>query len=73
LSAATSTVELLRLLEEEVAARNGGTLAESGPASAIGQSERTSPEAEEEGEAEVSEASETGSGTKPLLDYLLGP
>jgi phospholipid/cholesterol/gamma-HCH transport system substrate-binding protein len=70
-SSANSAAELLRLLEEKVAAQNGGTLAESGPAIGVGQSDSTSPE--EEGEAEVSEASETGSGTKPLLDYLLGP
>jgi ABC-type transporter Mla subunit MlaD len=75
-SAATSVVELLRLLEEKAAARSGGTLAEPGPATGVGQSESTTPETEgetSEGEAEVSEASETGSGTKPLLDYLLGP
>jgi ABC-type transporter Mla subunit MlaD len=75
-SGATSAYQLLRLLEEKAAARNGGTLAEPGPAIGVGQSEGTSPEAEaaqEEGEAEVSEAAETGSGTEPLLDYLLGP
>jgi phospholipid/cholesterol/gamma-HCH transport system substrate-binding protein len=73
-SAATSAADLLRLLEEKVAARNGGTLAESGPAIGVGQSDSTGLEAAEgEEEAEVSEASETGSGTKPLLDYLLGP
>jgi phospholipid/cholesterol/gamma-HCH transport system substrate-binding protein len=75
-SAATSAADLLRLLEEKVAAQNGGTLAETGPAIGVGQSDSTGPEAEteaEEGEAEVSEASETGGGTKPLLDYLLGP
>jgi phospholipid/cholesterol/gamma-HCH transport system substrate-binding protein len=76
-SSATSAAELLRLLEEKVAARNGGTLAEAGPAIGVGQSNNTSPEAEagadQEAEAEISEASETGSGTKPLLDYLLGP
>jgi phospholipid/cholesterol/gamma-HCH transport system substrate-binding protein len=75
-SAATSVVDLLRLLEEKAAARSGGTLAEPGPATGVGQRENLSPEAEGEageGEAEVSEASETGSGTKPLLDYLLGP
>ena len=75
LSMATSTVDLLRLLDEEAAARNGGTLAEAGPAIGIGQSDSTSSEAEaeEKGEGEVSEASKTGSGTEPLLDYLLGP
>jgi phospholipid/cholesterol/gamma-HCH transport system substrate-binding protein len=68
---------LLRHLEEA----NGGTGIEPGPSIGIGQSNSTSPEAESagiegeaaEGEAGVSEASETGGGTKPLLDYLLGP
>jgi phospholipid/cholesterol/gamma-HCH transport system substrate-binding protein len=76
-SAAAIYSLLLRHLEES----NGGTGIEPGPSIGIGQSNRTSPEAESagiegkeaEGEAEVSEASETGSGTKPLLDYLLGP
>jgi ABC-type transporter Mla subunit MlaD len=74
-SSATSAADLLRLLEEKIAARSGGTLAEPGAATGVGQSESTSPQAapEEEGEAEVSEAAETGGGTKPLLDYLLGP
>jgi len=75
-SAATSPAELLRLLEEKAAEENGGTLAEGGSAIGVGQKNITSPESEaaaEEGEAEVAEASETGSGTKPLLDYLLGP
>jgi ABC-type transporter Mla subunit MlaD len=71
LSAATSTAQLLRRFEEEAAGQNGGTLAGAGSAAGVAQSESTSPKAE--GEAEVSEASETGSGTKPLLDYLLGP
>src|SRR4051794_28679756 len=43
-SAATSVVRLLRLLEEKAAARSGGTLAEPGPATGVGQSESTSPE-----------------------------
>jgi ABC-type transporter Mla subunit MlaD len=72
-SAATSPAELLRLLEEQGAEQDGGTLAEGGSsATGVAQSETLSPGAEA-GEAEVSEASETGSGTKPLLDYLLGP
>ncbi|HET9591922.1 MAG TPA: MlaD family protein [Solirubrobacterales bacterium] len=74
-SSVFSDAALLELLDEEMAAQNGGTLAGPAPATAIGQSKSTSPEAEAEeaGEAEISEASETGSGTKPLLDYLLGP
>jgi ABC-type transporter Mla subunit MlaD len=74
-SAETSAAALFSLLTERSARLNGGTLAESGPAIGVGQSDSTGPEGEgeEEGEAEVSEAAETGSGTKPLLDYLLGP
>jgi hypothetical protein len=72
--AETSGAALFRLLAQQSARLNGGALAEQGPAIGIGQSDSTSPESEaEEGEAEVAEASETGSGTKPLLDYLLGP
>jgi phospholipid/cholesterol/gamma-HCH transport system substrate-binding protein len=75
--ASTSASELYSLLQRSFEERNGGTGVEPGPAIGVGQSDSTSPEseaaAEEEGEAEVAEASETGSGTKPLLDYLLGP
>src|SRR4051812_25368019 len=70
-SASTSLAALYSLLQRNLEERNGGTGVEPGPAIGIGQSDSTAPEAE--GEAEVSEASETGSGTKPLLDYLLGP
>jgi phospholipid/cholesterol/gamma-HCH transport system substrate-binding protein len=73
--AETSAAALFSLMAQRSARLNGGTLVEPGPAIGVGQSDSTSPEgeAEEEGEAEVAEASETGSGTKPLLDYLLGP
>jgi ABC-type transporter Mla subunit MlaD len=75
--ASTSAAELYSLLQRSFEERNGGTGVEPGPAIGVGQSDSTSPAseaaAEEEGEAEVAEASETGSGTKPLLDYLLGP
>jgi phospholipid/cholesterol/gamma-HCH transport system substrate-binding protein len=73
--ATTSASAIYSLLLRHLEENNGGTGIEPGPASGIGQSNRISPEAEgeEEGKAEVSEASETGSGTKPLLDYLLGP
>ena len=75
--ASTSAAELYSLLQQSFEARTGGTAVASGPAIGIGQNDSTSHEAEteakEEGEAEVSEASETGGGTKPLLDYLLGP
>lgn len=76
-TATTSAEALLSLLSERSARLNGGTSSYSGPAIGIGQSDSTGPEAaeaeSEEGEAEVAEAAETGSGTKPLLDYLLGP
>src|SRR4051794_39879276 len=70
-AASTSASELFSLLQRDLEERNGGTGAEPGPAIGVGQSDSTAPGGE--GEAEVSEASETGSGTKPLLDYLLGP
>jgi phospholipid/cholesterol/gamma-HCH transport system substrate-binding protein len=75
-AAETSAAALFNLMAQRSARLNGGTLVEPGPAIGVGQSDSTAPEAEtepEEGEAEVAEASETGSGTKPLLDYLLGP
>ena len=76
-AASTSAADLYSLLQRRFEEQNGGTGVEPGPAIGVGQSDSTSPEseaaAEEEGEAEVAEASETGSGTKPLLDYLLGP
>jgi phospholipid/cholesterol/gamma-HCH transport system substrate-binding protein len=70
-AASTSASELFSLLQRDLEERNGGTGVEPGPAIGVGQNDSTAPEGE--GEAEVSEASETGSGTKPLLDYLLGP
>src|SRR3954470_3155777 len=70
-AASTSASELFNLLQRDLEERNGGTGVEPGSAIGVGQSDSTAPEGE--GEAEVSEASETGSGTKPLLDYLLGP
>ena len=74
-AASTSAAELYSLLQRSFEERNGGTGVEPGPAIGVGQSDSTASEGEpeEEGEAEVSEAAETGSGTKPLLDYLLGP
>jgi len=73
--ASTSGAELYRLLQRSFEEQNGGTGIEPGPAIGVGQRNTISPEGEEaeEGEAEISEAAETGSGTKPLLDYLLGP
>ena len=74
-SASTSPSALFSLLQQGLEEQTGGTGVEPGPATGVAQSNSLSPEpeGEEEGEAEVSEASETGSGTKPLLDYLLGP
>jgi len=71
-SASTSGAELYSLLQRSFEEHNGGTGIEPGPAIGIGQRNNISPEAEE-AEAGISESSETGSGTKPLLDYLLGP
>jgi phospholipid/cholesterol/gamma-HCH transport system substrate-binding protein len=73
--AETSSAAIYSLLLQHLQEGNGGLGVEPGPATGVAQSNSLSPEAEgeEEGKAEVSEASETGSGTKPLLDYLLGP
>ncbi|HET9677782.1 MAG TPA: MlaD family protein, partial [Solirubrobacterales bacterium] len=67
----TVTADLYRLLMEHEAERSGGTAAGPGPAIGIGQGSSTG--AEPEGEAGIAESSKTGSGTEPLLDYLLGP
>jgi phospholipid/cholesterol/gamma-HCH transport system substrate-binding protein len=72
-SADTSPRALLRLLQEGLEERNGGTGPTPGPAIGIGQGDSTggsspSPRAR----AGVSESSRT-EGTEPLLDYLLGP
>ncbi len=66
-ASASSALELLRLVKQEQAEQTGGTLAEEGPATGIGQADPANG-----GKAGVAEASETG-GTAPLLDYLLGP
>jgi ABC-type transporter Mla subunit MlaD len=65
-SSSTSSASLYRLLYQEMAGKTGGTFAEEGPASGVGQAESTG------GAAGVADASKTG-GTAPLLDYLLGP
>ncbi|MGN6586450.1 MAG: MlaD family protein [Solirubrobacterales bacterium] len=70
-AANTSAAALYSLLQQELEERNGGTAAGPGPAVGIGQS--NSSVAEPEGEAGIAESSKTGSGTEPLLDYLLGP
>lgn len=56
---------LIQLLELEQEKRTGGTSAESGPATGIGEAGAA------EGEAGLGEASSI-EGTAPLLDYLLG-
>ncbi|HET7591072.1 MAG TPA: hypothetical protein VFK14_12940 [Solirubrobacterales bacterium] len=70
-SATTSTAALYRLLLQKLDEHTGGTAAETGSAIGIGQG--TSTASEPEGEAGISQASKTGGGTEPLLDYLLGP
>jgi ABC-type transporter Mla subunit MlaD len=62
----TSAADLYRLLQGELMGKTGGTVADEGPAAAIGQADATG------GEAGIADASKTG-GTAPLLDYLLGP
>jgi phospholipid/cholesterol/gamma-HCH transport system substrate-binding protein len=71
ISAVTDPASLFRLLQERMAGLNGGTLSNQGPAIGIGQGDSTG--STPEGEAGVAESSKTGSGTEPLLDYLLGP
>ena len=66
---AASASSLYRLLQLGLAAKTGGTAAEEGPATGIGQAGAAAGSG---GEAGIAEASKTG-GTAPLLDYLLGP
>src|SRR5207253_7744497 len=63
--ASTSTAELYRLLQEQMAERTGGTLSGEGPAIGVGQSDNTGGR---QGEAGVAQSSKT-EGTEPLLDY----
>jgi phospholipid/cholesterol/gamma-HCH transport system substrate-binding protein len=65
-SSATSS-DLLRLLQRQREGTTGGTVAPEGSAPGIGQADSA------ESEAGLGEASKTGGGTQPLLDYLLGP
>ena len=67
----SSSTALLRLLAREMSERNGGTAVGPGPTIGIGQSDSTGAESEDK--AGIAESSKTGSGTEPLLDYLLGP
>ncbi len=69
-SANTSSSDLFRLLQEELAGSTGTVAA---PASATGPTTGLAPagKAGGGGEAGVADAAQTG-GTAPLLDYLLG-
>ena len=69
--ASASPEQLLRLLQQGLEERNGGTASDAGPAIGVGQGNSTNPRSE--GEAGVARSSKTGGGTEPLLDYLLGP
>jgi phospholipid/cholesterol/gamma-HCH transport system substrate-binding protein len=71
-SASTDPAALLRLIQEQTAELNGGTLSETGPAIGVGQGDSTGSGADEDAEAGVAQSSKT-EGTEPLLDYLLGP
>jgi len=70
--ATSSSAGLYRLLQRELSGRTGGTLAapgdSAGPTTGLGRADAT----EGEGEAGIGGAARTG-GTRPLLDYLLGP
>lgn len=65
-SASASAAALFSLLQRQSAAKTGGTAAEEGPATGVGQADAAG------GQAGVADASKTG-GTAPLIDYLLGP
>jgi phospholipid/cholesterol/gamma-HCH transport system substrate-binding protein len=68
-SVSTDPAALLRLLFPRDAAETaGGTLAEEGPATGVGQARASGSG----GKAGIDPASKTG-GTEPLIDYLLGP
>lgn len=67
-AANTSAAALYRLIQEQSAQLNGGTLSNTGPTIGVGQSDSTAPA----GKAGVAQSSNT-EGTEPLLDYLLGP
>ncbi len=70
LGASTSGAALYRLLQRELTARTGGTVA--APESGTGPTTGLGPAAVPGGETGVGGASRVG-GTAPLLDYLLGP
>jgi phospholipid/cholesterol/gamma-HCH transport system substrate-binding protein len=62
----SSASSLYSLLQRKLIEKTGGTVADEGPATGVGQADAAG------GEAGVAKASKTG-GTAPLLDYLLGP
>ncbi len=70
-ASSASASDLYRLLQGELAGQTGGTLAapgsSQGPTTGLGQADPTG------GEESLGSASQTGGGTEPLLDYLLGP
>jgi phospholipid/cholesterol/gamma-HCH transport system substrate-binding protein len=70
-SASTDPRALLRLLQEGLEERTGGTMAAPGSAIGIGQGDSAGAAASG-GKAGVAQSSKT-EGTEPLLDYLLGP
>jgi phospholipid/cholesterol/gamma-HCH transport system substrate-binding protein len=69
-SASTDPAALVRLLQEGLEKRNGGTAVAPGPAVGVGQGNNA--ESGAEAKAGVAQSSKT-EGTEPLLDYLLGP
>jgi phospholipid/cholesterol/gamma-HCH transport system substrate-binding protein len=62
----SSASALYSLLQRKLIEKTGGTVADEGPATGVGQAGAAG------GEAGVAKAAKTG-GTAPLLDYLLGP
>ncbi|HEV7483392.1 MAG TPA: MlaD family protein [Solirubrobacterales bacterium] len=69
-STSTSTTELVRLLQEELAEKTGGTA--PSPSSSAGPTTGLGPAGAVSGGNGAASTSKTG-GTSPLLDYLLGP
>lgn len=69
--ASSSASALFRLLRQNLEEQNGGTGAEPGATIGVGQGSSTGSGGK--GEAGISQSANTGGGTEPLLDYLLGP
>lgn len=70
-AANTSAADLFKLLQQGLADRTGGTIAEPGPAIGVGQGGSVNGGSGKK--PGVAESSKTTAGTEPLLDYLLGP